>query len=199
MRKAANVRGHLGVEPGLLAKLRNKVRIGQEADVEHHIGVERHTVLEAEAEAGDQQLLGLFLVAKALQDVGAQLVYVEIRSVNQRVGDVANGVQQLPLLHNGARNSLRPAQRVRPPCFRVAAHQHRVLRIQKNHSRREQLAHALQYLGQAVQRGSFANIHHDRRALNLARCAYQRGKIRQQFERQVVHGVIAQIFKSLQG
>jgi hypothetical protein len=35
------------------------VGIGQEAHVEDHVRVERHAILEAEAQAGDQQALGL--------------------------------------------------------------------------------------------------------------------------------------------
>ena len=52
--KAADIRGYLGVEAGLLAEFRNEVGVGQEADVEDHIGVEGHAVFEAEAEAGDE-------------------------------------------------------------------------------------------------------------------------------------------------
>ena len=78
------------------------MRIGQEAHVEDHVGVERHAVLEAEAQAGDQQPLGLLLVAEALLDVRAQLMHVEVRGVDERVGNVADGIEQLALFDDGA-------------------------------------------------------------------------------------------------
>ena len=39
----------------LVAELGNEVRIGKEAHIEHHVGIQRHAVFEPEAEAGDEQ------------------------------------------------------------------------------------------------------------------------------------------------
>src|SRR5580658_2910259 len=51
LRKLAHKRGYLGVLSGELAELRNKVRIGEKPHIEDHIRVQRHTILESEAQA----------------------------------------------------------------------------------------------------------------------------------------------------
>ena len=56
---------------------------------------------------------------------------------------------------------------MRPPRLGVPPHQHRILRIQKHHARRQQLLYALQNLRQPVERRPFAHIHHDGCVLNL--------------------------------
>src|SRR6202034_87987 len=62
LRESAHVGGNLGIEPCLLPELRHKVRIGKEANVENHVRIQRHAVLEAETQTGNQQALG-FLFA----------------------------------------------------------------------------------------------------------------------------------------
>jgi len=69
--------GDFGVLPGELAELWDEVGVGEEADVEYHVGVEGDAVFEAEAETGDKQVLALVFVAEALENVGAELVDVE--------------------------------------------------------------------------------------------------------------------------
>ena len=90
------------------------MRIGQEAHIEDHIRIQRHAVLETKTKAGDKQTLGLLLVAEAGVNVGAELVDVEVRGVNERVGDVANGIEELTLFDDGAPDGFRLAEGVRP-------------------------------------------------------------------------------------
>jgi len=42
------------------------------------------------------------VVAKAVEDVGAELVDVEVGGVDEGVGDVADGVEELALFNDGA-------------------------------------------------------------------------------------------------
>ncbi len=100
LRKAAHILSHLGILARLVAKLRHKVRIGQKANIEDHVRVQRHAVLEAETQARNKEVLGLIVVTEARQNIGAQLVHVEIRSVNQGIGNVADGIEKLPLFHD---------------------------------------------------------------------------------------------------
>ena len=126
-------------------------------------------------------------------------MHVVVGGVDQRVGDVADRVQQLPLLDNGPRNRLLLAQRMRAPGLGVAPHQHRILRVKKNHARVQQRFHLFENLREAVKGLTLANIHYDGRALKLGRLFEQGGKAGQQFQRQVVHGVKAQILECLEG
>jgi hypothetical protein len=137
------------------------------------------------------------LVAEAAEDVGAQLVHVEVRSVDQRVGDVADGVEQLPLFDDGARDRFRPAQRVRPARLRVAAHQHGVLRVEKDHARGSSFLTRLRISGRrsSVCPSRTSTTMAARRS--ISRTFPPAGKIGQQFQRQIVDGVKAQILKAL--
>ncbi len=51
---------------------------------------------------------------------------------------------------------------------------------------------------QRFQLRAFANVHHQRSALDLGGLPDQFGKVRNQFHRQVVHAVVAQILESLE-
>ncbi len=51
---------------------------------------------------------------------------------------------------------------------------------------------------QLVQLRAFANIHHQRRALDLGRLPHQLGEAGNQVDRQVVHAVVAQILEGLE-
>ena len=77
-RVAAYIGCYLGVEAGQLAKLRHKMRIGQEAHIEDHIRIQRNAVLEAKTETRNQQALVLLLLAKASLNLRAQLMHVVI-------------------------------------------------------------------------------------------------------------------------
>src|SRR5947209_9239558 len=57
LRKGTDVAGDAGIFAGKRAELGHEVRIGQEADIEDEVGVFRHAVFEAEAHAGDQNVL----------------------------------------------------------------------------------------------------------------------------------------------
>ena len=87
---------------------------------------------------------------------------------------------------------------MRTPRLREAANQHGILSIEKDHARAQHLPDALENLGQAVEGGAFANVHHDGSMFGFLGFADQTGKLGQQFERQIVDAVISQIFKSLE-
>ena len=59
----------------------------------------------------------------------------------------------------------------------------------------QQLFHPFENLRETVESLALANIHHNGRTLNFDGFLHQSGKIRQQFQRQVVNGMEAQIFK----
>ena len=154
--------------PGLLAELGNEVRIGQEAHVEDEVGVERHAVLEAEAQAAHQQALGLFLVAESLLDVRAQFMHVEVGGVDEGVGDVANRIEQLALFDDRAFDGLGSAQRMGPARLGVAPDEDGILGVEKDDARGQDLLDLFQNFGQTVERLAFANIDDDGCTFNLA-------------------------------
>ncbi len=82
--------------------------------------------------------------------------------------------------------------------FRIAPHQHFILGVQKHHAGGQHRAHALENVGKTIERLPLAHIHHDGRAVDLGRLAHQVREIRQQLQRQIIHGVVAEVFECLQ-
>ena len=70
---------------GVRTEFRHKVRIWQEAHVKQQVSFLRHALLVAEADARNQNAFFRGLVLKPLRNVGAQLVDVELRSINDQV------------------------------------------------------------------------------------------------------------------
>src|SRR5580658_10201475 len=68
LRERPDILRNLGIAPGQRTKLRHKMRIRQEANVKHQIRVLRHSMLEAEAHAGDQNVIPRRLLLKTLVD-----------------------------------------------------------------------------------------------------------------------------------
>ncbi len=64
-----------------------------------------------------------------------------------------------------------------PPGLGVAPHQHRVLRIQKDHARVQQHFHLFENLRETVKGLALPDIDYDHRALNFVGFFHQSGKI----------------------
>src|SRR5262250_429598 len=67
--KRPYVLSHFRVASGQRAKLRNKVWIGQEANVEDQVGIVGHALLESKTHAGNQDVSAVFLFLEKLDDV----------------------------------------------------------------------------------------------------------------------------------
>src|SRR6202453_1025415 len=110
-----NVFGYLWMAAGQVPKLGHKVRIGQKPDIEDQIRLQRHAVLVAKTDGGNQQVLVRIATLKLLQDVGAQLMNVVAGSIDTDIRQVADGIKQLPLGMNRAHHCFRSTQRMGSP------------------------------------------------------------------------------------
>src|SRR6202041_1901785 len=97
LRKVSHISNHLGMAPGKVAKFRNEMRIGKKAHIEDQVGFERYAILVAEADRRNQQALAIRLALELILDIGAQLVHIEPRGVDENVGYIPYRVQQLAL------------------------------------------------------------------------------------------------------
>ena len=79
------------------AELLDPVGVGQEAAVEHHVGVGGDALLVAEGHDPGVQGPGRAGLGERLEDPVAQLVHVEVGRVDDEVGDGPDRLQQLPL------------------------------------------------------------------------------------------------------
>ena len=87
--KRADVFGDPRVAPGQRTEFGHEMRVGQKAHVEDKVGILGNALTESEAHAGDQNAFLRRLFLKAFGDVSAQFVNVELRSVDDEIGDGA--------------------------------------------------------------------------------------------------------------
>src|SRR5437763_1468411 len=137
LRKRANVLRHFGMASSKRTKFRHKMRIRQEADVEDQVSVVRDAVLESEAHARNQNVPALFLLLKQLDYVRAQLVNIESRSVNDKVGHGANVPKMTALRCERSLNRGVRSQRVWTARLAIAPQQNRIGSFEEDDFRRE--------------------------------------------------------------
>ena len=135
---------------------------------------------------------------KRLGDVGAKLVDIELRGIDDEIGDRSNGAQVTTFRLQRRFYRRVSAEGMRAAGLAEAAQQHRVGRFQKGDLGRNHPAHGLQNLWQFFQLRSFANIDYQCCAPDFARLHGQVGKLRDELDRQIVDAVVAQIFEGLQ-
>ena len=93
LRKRANVLGEARMTSGERPEFGDEMRVGQEADIEHQVGVFGNALTKSETHARDQNALFRGLLFETLGDVSAEFVNVELGSVDDEIGDSANGAQ----------------------------------------------------------------------------------------------------------
>ena len=112
-------------------QLVDPVRVGQEPAVEHGVGVDRHAVLEPERDDLDLHRVGLG-VGEQVEQPLPELVDVELAGVDDDVGRLADGLEQLPLEGDALDHALAAAgQRVAAAGALEAADQHLVGRLEE--------------------------------------------------------------------
>ena len=97
LRERKNVFCDLRIAPGQRPEFRDEMRVRQEADIKNQVSVIGNTVPEHEADARNQNISALFFFLKQLVNVRAQLMNVELRSVDHQVSNGANGTQAAAL------------------------------------------------------------------------------------------------------
>ena len=87
---------------------------------------------------------------------------------------------------------------MRPPGLGVAAEQCGFAGLEEDDGRRERFSDLLQDGGKALQHLAFADVDDQRGAIDLGGLADEIGEAGQKFERKVVDGVVAKVFKGLE-
>src|ERR1019366_8825676 len=198
LRKRTNVLCYARIFSVQVLESWNVVGIRQEPDVKHQVAVRRHSI--AKPEAGDVDLNGrlIALPAEPLTDKIAQLVDGEPGGIDDQVRHGANRRQLRAFALNAVGDGFTRAQRVRPPRLAEAADDGVIVRLQKDEPRGYRFLDAGEDLGEHLQPGALANIHHQGCRLNARIVARQLGELRDQCHRQVVYRVKNQIFHFLQ-
>src|SRR6266851_3249881 len=93
----ADILRHARVASCQRAKLWHKVRVGQEPHVKDEVGILGHAMTKAETHARDQDAFLARLLAETLRNVGPQFMDVELRGVDDEIGQPADRAQMAPL------------------------------------------------------------------------------------------------------
>ena len=175
------------------------VGVGQKAHVKEEIGIDRRAVFEAKGLQGDDER------RRGIAEDGAQTVFQLVNAiaagVEDDVGEIHQGVQQMAFVFNrfrqGARAFGADVQRVRAARFAVAAHEDVGVGGQKENLDVGVLAQRADFFRQGSKVGGVARIHGDRDRLRLfgGKIAHEAVK---QSARQIVDAVIAEVFESVQ-
>src|SRR5437868_2214397 len=138
LREGADVFGHARISARERAELGHEMRIGEKAHIEDQVGIFGNSVLEAEADAGDQDVFVTGFFLEAFGKVRAQFVHVEFRGIDHPVGDGADGLKPAALgTQRGAHGRVR-AERMRAASLTEAPNQGGVGSLEINHHRRDE-------------------------------------------------------------
>src|ERR1700691_6076379 len=177
-------------------ELWHEVRIWQEPDIEDQIRLQRHAVLVAKTDGGNQQVLVRIAALKLLRDIGAQLMDVVTGSIDIDIRQIADGIKQLSLGKNRTHYSFRSTQRMGTPRFGESPHQRWVRGVEKDHRGGKHFSDLAKDRWETVEMLTFANVNHQRSTVDLRRLPDQVGKCRDQLQRHVVDRIETQILKS---
>ena len=177
----------------------HEVRVGQEADVEHQIGVERDAVLEAERHQRDGQARPPPGRDVVLDEQVLELVHGERGRVHHAVGDLAERGEHLALGADAVEYVAVGRQRVPAARLPVAAHQRLLARLQE-----QDLGGVapLAQLGQRVEQVRevfpLADVHAERHAIDgMRRAGDQVGEGGDERGGEVVHAEEPHVLEAL--
>ena len=112
-------------QPGMLAQLKNVVRVLEKARVEHEVGFKGHPELEPEAQQLDRHTVRLEVPEPGEQAL-AQVTQWQIRGIDHDVGLGSNTIEHHALIGDRGGDSAALAERVAVAGLREAPDQHLV-------------------------------------------------------------------------
>src|SRR5205823_945588 len=113
-------------------QLLDKMRIGQEAHVEHEVGVERHAAFEAERDERDGEPRPLLRRHVRLDEHVLELVHGHVRGIHDAIGHLAHRGQRLALCADAVEHVAVGGQRMPPPRLAVAAHERLLVGLEEH-------------------------------------------------------------------
>ena len=177
------------------------VRVGQEADVEHDVGVAGRAVLVAERAEGDREPARLAGREHLGGDLAAQRGGAQPRRVDDRVRALADRAEQLLLAVHAVGDVAVAGQRVAPAGLLVAGEQRLLVGLEEQHAdgdvARVQL---VEHRGELLEVLAAAQVGDDAGALHLGALVQEQPGERADHRRgQVVDGEVARVLEDVHG
>src|SRR5437773_4748080 len=176
----------------------NVIGVGKKADIEDQIAIGGNAVSIAEAGQVDHDLGFFFGAAKLFLDEIPELVDRELGSVDGEIGQAPDGRKQLPLQTNALGDGLLIAERMWAARFTESPRDGFVVRFQEQQAGGNFAADTRIDGRESLEAQPFANIHYQGGETNARGVPGQLGEFRDEPDGQVVHRVIAEIFKNLE-
>src|SRR5689334_15855515 len=198
LRKRSNVARHARMLAAIVLERRDVVRIGEEPHVEHQVALGRHPMAVAETGYLHQDIRRPFLPSERPVNSFPQLVHIEFGGVDNGVRQLADWFQLLPFAPNAGTYALRGAQRMRTPRLTEAPNQGGLVSFKEDQPGWHHPPDAFEQARKTFERGALADVHHQRRPPNGRRVLGELGELRDQFDGEVVHRIVAQVFQRLE-
>ena len=187
---------------GMLTQLGAVERVLHEAHVEDEVGLQRHAVLEAEADDLQGQLVGTWLRPQRIDDALAQLLEGEAGGVDGRLRHLADLVEQGALARDRRADAVvLVVERVPVPSLRVAPDEDLVAGLEEDDLGFDVTAvERSQGRCQRHRRITLAHVQHDGHAV-VARgvVRHELGEVSQQLDGHVVDDGVAEVLEDLAG
>ena len=132
----------------------------------------------------------------------AGLLHVEARRVNRKIGEIPDGCKWLSFARDTFPNRIFSAQRMRAPRFAEAAHQRIVAELREKSgecSGRARIRRNIAEKRESPEPSRTSTTSAPLSRSTATRIPHQIGKLRDQFDGQVVHRVVAEVFERAQG
>ena len=153
---------------GQSSKFWHKMWIGQKAHIEDQIGLLGHAMTESEADTGNQNTFSRSLLAKALRNVSAQFVHIELRRVDDNIGQGADACQVTPFGLDRSIDRRVDPQGMRPARLAETSQQRGIGSFEKSNFRRNGTPDGFENSRELIELRSFAHIDHQSRAADLS-------------------------------
>ena len=99
--EAENIAAHILIKAAVVAHILDVIGVGQKADIEHEVCVQRHTVLKAEAHNIDHDGAAVRCIGKIGVQLILKLTERQVRGVYDVIGKLPYRLELLPLTLNG--------------------------------------------------------------------------------------------------
>src|SRR5258708_13455588 len=158
LRERADILRHSRVASCQRAKFWHKVRVGQESYVKDQVGILGHAMTKAETHARDEDAFFARLLAETLSNVSPQFMDIELRGVDDEIGQPADRAQMAPFGLQCRFYWRVRAQRVGTSGFAEPPQKHSIGGLQVDDLRGNHPPYRLENSGKLIELRSLANI-----------------------------------------
>src|SRR5215469_3159108 len=195
LRERANVLANLWIRAVVWAQTWNEMRIGKKAHVKDQVRIRRHAITIAKADHGNQQRPRVGILEARGNEV-AKLVHVELRGIDDHIGEFADRLHQRALVAQAFAHRIVLSEGMRTARFAIAAQQRVFVSFNEDQRNRVILLEMFQQRGQFFELQSLTRVYQQGRSREITFASTVKlRKNGNQVHREVVHAVETHVFE----